>query len=81
MGAKRWRPTRSSIFTEKILTNHEDCATIYSIVNYSVDFDISLVKERTIEQWVLRWCRKYHPEAFEQAEEFIKTLIKDNEDK
>tara|TARA_Y100000593_G_C4245746_1_gene304557 strand:+ start:502 stop:654 length:153 start_codon:yes stop_codon:yes gene_type:complete len=50
-------------------------------VNYSVDFDISLIKERTIEQWVLSWCRKYHPEAFVQAEEFIKTLIKDNEDK
>jgi hypothetical protein len=28
------------------------------------------------KQWVLEWCKKFHPEAFEEAEEFVKKHLK-----
>lgn len=30
-------------------------------------------------QWVLEWCRKYHPEIFDQAKNFVKQYIEENE--
>jgi len=47
-------------------------------MNYTVDFDITLCQERAIEKWVLRWCRKYHPEAFSEAEKFLKECLNEN---
>jgi len=41
-------------------------------MKYTVDFDLEICQERAVEQWVLSWCRKYHPEAFKEAAEFIK---------
>ena len=47
-------------------------------MKYIVDFDEALCQERAVEQWVLEWCRKYHPEAFDEAEKFIKGLVNEN---
>jgi len=49
-------------------------------MNYSVNFDPVLVKARAVETWVLRWCKKYHPEAFVEAEKFIASTIKDSDE-
>jgi len=50
-------------------------------MKYSVNFDKELGKERAVEQWVLGWCRKYHPEAFEEARAFINAPRKKNKKK
>lgn len=31
-----------------------------------------------VNQWVMEWCKKYHPEAFEEAKTFVKEHFKDN---
>ena len=28
-----------------------------------------------VKDWVLLWCEKYHPEAFEEAENFIRPIV------
>jgi hypothetical protein len=50
-------------------------------MKYSIDLDPALAKERAVEQWVLRWSKKYHPEAWEEARKFVATLTTDYEDK
>jgi hypothetical protein len=45
-------------------------------MNYTINFDEKLLVERAIDHWVLRWCRKYHPEAFKEAEKFVAKLLK-----
>ena len=58
-------------------------------MKYTVEFDKELMIERAVEQWVLKWCEKYHPEAFQEAEQFltekiekfIETQVKENENK
>ena len=52
------------------------------INNKEVDYQYSIdVQEEDyiniyVKQWVLEWCKKYHPEAFEEAEKHVKELIK-----
>ena len=29
-------------------------------------------------KWVLEWCKKYHPEAFIEAKNFIEDYLKDS---
>lgn len=48
-------------------------------MDYSINTDTSLLKERAIEQWVLRWCREHHPEAFEEASQYVEELFKEKE--
>ena len=40
------------------------------------DFRVNISKEdlsaSLVKDWVLEWCIKYHPEALEEAEKFIK---------
>ena len=35
---------------------------------YTVNIDPEDLINIYIKQWVLEWCKKYHPEAFEEAE-------------
>lgn len=28
-----------------------------------------------VREWVLLWCEKYHPEAFEEAESFVRPVV------
>ncbi len=46
-------------------------------------YEIDISKEDLItlytKQWVLEWCRKYHPEAFEEARKFIEKEMGKNE--
>lgn len=38
-------------------------------------YKVSLEKEDVINsyvnRWVMEWCKKYHPEAFEEARKFV----------
>ena len=43
--------------------------------NYSVNFSKSDLINIYAKEWVLRWCRKYHPEAFVEAEKFVKESL------
>ena len=48
-------------------------------MKYTINFDEKLLVERWVDQWVLCWCKKYHPEAFKEAEKFIRKLELANE--
>ena len=43
---------------------------------YTVNFDQSDLINIYIRQWVLQWCKKYHPEAFVEAEKYIRSKLK-----
>ena len=32
-----------------------------------------------VKQWVFEWCKKYHPEAFVEAEKFVRDFIEKEE--
>tara|TARA_R100000808_G_C2152137_1_gene161457 strand:- start:1713 stop:1919 length:207 start_codon:yes stop_codon:yes gene_type:complete len=51
--------------------------------HYSIDVSEEDLHRIYVKQWVLDWCRKYHPEAFEKAENYIRlqSLKKKNLDK
>jgi hypothetical protein len=52
---------------------NKDCGT------YTVNINKEDLINIYIDKWVLKWCRKYHPEAFKEAKEFIRKI--DNENK
>jgi len=39
--------------------------------HYELDISEEDVINVYVKQWVLEWCKKYHPEAFEEARKFI----------
>ena len=47
--------------------------------NYTVNISKEDLIDIYVRKWVLRWCKKYHPEAFKEAEKFIKDLMNQNE--
>ena len=46
---------------------------------YRVNIDPEDLIEIYIDKWVLKWCKEYHPEAFEAAEKVMRKLM--DEDK
>jgi predicted transcriptional regulator len=46
---------------------------------YSINIDTEDLVNIYVKQWVLEWCKKYHPEAFVEAEKFVRDFMeKDN---
>ena len=45
---------------------------------YKVNVDRETMINTWTKEWVLKWCKKYHPEAFEEAEKFIRENIKED---
>ena len=47
------------------------------------DYKLNISKEDLVriyvKQWVLEWCRKYHPKAFEEAEKFVNDAIESSD--
>ena len=39
---------------------------------YTENFDNESLSEIAIQEWVLAWCRKNHPEVFDRAREFLR---------
>ena len=47
--------------------------------SYTVNMSRQSLIDIYVRQWVLRWCKKHHPEAFEEAEEYVKKFIEERE--
>ena len=47
--------------------------------NYTVNIDPEDLINIYVKQWVLEWCKKYHPEAFKEAEKFVREIMNQNE--
>lgn len=49
-------------------------------ITESQKYKINYTKEDLIgcyvREWVMEWVKKYHPEAFEEAEKFVKENLK-----
>lgn len=42
---------------------------------YTVNYTDEDLTTHYVNKWVIRWVRKYHPEAFEKAEAEIKRIL------
>jgi hypothetical protein len=50
-------------------------------MNVKVDITEQELIDCYTRQWVIEWCKKYHPEAFEEAKKFIKETISVEDEK
>ncbi len=48
-------------------------------LNYTVNIDPEDLINIYVKQWVLEWCKKYHPEAFKEAEKFVREFLTQKE--
>jgi hypothetical protein len=46
------------------------------ILKHNVDYTEEDVIGYYVRQWVMEWVSKYHPEAFKEAEKFVKDYLK-----
>ena len=42
---------------------------------YTVNIDPEDLINIYVKQWVLEWCKKYHPDAFIEAEKFVRDFV------
>lgn len=49
-------------------------------MKYEIDISEEDLANCYTNQWVLEWCKKYHPEAFKKAKEFIKKYMEEDEE-
>jgi len=47
-------------------------------LDYTIDIDKESLINIWTDKWVLEWCRKYHPEAFDEANKFIMDYLKES---
>ena len=45
-----------------------------------VDVAPEVLIDSCVNKWVLEWCKKYHPEAVEEAREFVKEYLEESGD-
>jgi energy-converting hydrogenase A subunit M len=45
---------------------------------YALNIDTEDLINIYVRKWVLKWCKEYHPEAFREAEKFIRNLYNEN---
>ena len=50
-------------------------------MKYKVNVDPENLIRIYVDKWVLKWCKEHHPEAFVEAEKFIKNLTKEDKQK
>jgi hypothetical protein len=43
--------------------------------DYKINFSKSDLINIYVKEWVVEWCKKYHPEAFVEAEKFVKKSL------
>lgn len=46
---------------------------------YKLDINKEDLMNSYINEWVLEWCKKYHPEAFERANQFVEEYLNESE--
>jgi hypothetical protein len=44
-------------------------------IKYTLNISQEELVQSRVREWVLEWCHKYHPEAFKEAEKFIKESL------
>lgn len=44
---------------------------------YTVNISADTLLDSYVNKWVLEWCRKYYPSAFEEAIQFIEEYLKE----
>jgi hypothetical protein len=57
---------------------NEENPNIPPFAKYRVNMDKEDLINIYIRKWVLKWCKEYHPEAFIEAEKFIRELANEN---
>ena len=45
---------------------------------YKLDISRQDLIDSYVNQWVLEWCKKYHPEVFKKAEQFMGDYLNEN---
>jgi hypothetical protein len=45
---------------------------------YTLDIEKEDLINSYVNQWVLEWCKQYHPEAFEKANQFVEEYLNEN---
>ena len=48
-------------------------------LKYRLDINKEDLINIYVKQWVFEWCKKYHPEAFVEAEKFVRDFIEKEE--
>ena len=49
-----------------------------SINKHKIDYTEEDIIGCYVREWVMEWCKKYHPEAFVEAEKFVKEYLNEN---
>ena len=61
------------------MTTHEQITESVAyergINKYKIDFSRQDIIESHVNEWVLDWVKKYHPEAFKKARDFVEQNI------
>ena len=47
--------------------------------NYRININKEELVASLVKEWVLEWCKKYHPEAFKEAHSFVNERIDESE--
>lgn len=45
---------------------------------YQINYNKEDIIGCYVRQWVLEWCKKYHPEAFVEAKKFVEEYLNEN---
>tara|TARA_Y100000361_G_scaffold153246_1_gene174588 strand:- start:4423 stop:4581 length:159 start_codon:yes stop_codon:yes gene_type:complete len=48
------------------------------VSNHKINYTEEDIVGYLVRQWVFEWCKKYHPEAFVEAEKFVKNYLNEN---
>ena len=47
-------------------------------LDYTVDIEPEVLVDSYVNKWVLEWCKKYHPQAFDEANKFVKEYLEES---
>ena len=50
-------------------------------INYTVNISKEDLIKVYVKQWVFEWCKKYHPEAFDEAEKYVRKEMDEDKEK
>lgn len=48
-------------------------------LKYKINVDTQDLINIYVKEWVLEWCKKYHPEAFDSARKFVNEAFEEQE--
>ena len=51
------------------------------VKKYSINFSREDIVTFHVNQWIMQWVRRYHPEAFDEAKKFVEKHLDELENK